>query len=397
MTIIERGIPLAQSAPNSPKPKLMIFSHLCSSKLITGGEKVLSLMMRELVKHYECLLVVPTSGIIAHHAQAIGIRTVVLDIPLCPGLLSCINNLEVQIENLKAHPGWGQLNALLAYERPDVVFVNTSVHPLPAIAAHSRGIPTVWLVMEMLYDNANRKKSAAFIANHCDVLVGMSQAVLKPFRFAKNIKQYVLPPYLEQSELAMEVWPEARKQLRELYRWDDSIQVVGFIAATIYPNKGQQEFINAMLPIAAAHPNTRFLIVGLQTDEDHYRACKASVTEAGCENRFIFYPFVQHIHQVYPAIDIVVVPSLVPEGFGMTALEGMMFGKPVVAYASGGLEEILNATGNERFLVQRGDTRQLTERVKWLANDIGYQRTVGKRNIDAAMKVFGVEREAAGA
>ncbi|WP_027087886.1 glycosyltransferase family 4 protein [Cohnella panacarvi] len=374
------------------KPKLLIFSHICNPVLVTGGEKVLSLFLRELVRHYECVLVVPEIGVIAHKARAIGIRLIVMDIPLCFSLYTCSPSAFHDIDNLMRQPAWRKLDALLAYERPDAVMVNTSVHPLPAMAAFSKGIPTAWLLMETLYDTPLRDQCAAFIASHCDVIVGMSRTVLKPFRKTSNVRAaYVLPPYLERSELFPSVWPQARSQLRRLYQWDEDHCVVGFIAATIYPNKGQMQFIDAMLPVASEHKLARFLIVGSQVDEGHYMACRTKVLQAGLEDRFVFYPFAEQVHLVYPAMDIVVVPSLMTEGFGMTALEGMAFGKAVVAYSSGGLAEILNATRNERFLVPKGDVSGLTDRVGSLAGDNALRHSVSDRNGKTSMREFGVE------
>ncbi len=375
------------------KPKLLIFSHICNPVLVTGGEKVLSLFLRELVHHYECALVVPEIGVIAHKARAIGIRLIVMDIPLCFSLYTCSPSVFHDIDNLMRQPAWRRLEALLAYERPDAVMVNTSVHPLPAMAAFSRGIPTAWLLMETLYDTPQREKCAAFIASHGDVIVGMSKTVLKPFRQVGNVRAaFVLPPYLERNELIPSVWPQARSQLRRLYQWNEDHCVVGFIAATIYPNKGQMQFIDAMLPVAARHKHARFLIVGSQVDEGHYMACRTKVLRAGLEDRFVFYPFAEQVHLVYPAMDIVVVPSLMTEGFGMTALEGMAFGKAVVAYSSGGLAEILNATGNERYLVPKGDVAGLSERVGGLVADGALRRSASVRNAEMSMSEFGVER-----
>ncbi len=46
----------------------------------------------------------------------------------------------------------------------------------------------------------------------------------------------------------------------------------------------------------------------------------------------------------------------------MTALEGLLFGKAVVAYDSGGLGEILNLTENKKFLVPTGEVDGLVKK-----------------------------------
>lgn len=60
------------------------------------------------------------------------------------------------------------------------------------------------------------------------------------------------------------------------------------------------------------------------------------------------------------AADLVVAPSLEPEGFGRVVVEAMATGRPVVAAASGGTAEIL-ADEWARFTVDSSDTAALAE------------------------------------
>jgi hypothetical protein len=90
-------------------------------------------------------------------------------------------------------------------------------------------------------------------------------------------------------------------------------------------------------------------------------------------------------------MDVVVVPSLSVEGFGMTALEGMVFGKPVVVYGSGGLAEIGESTGNGGFVVPTGDADGLFNRVSRLLGDEALLQAVGARNQEAAIAAFGID------
>ncbi len=67
------------------------------------------------------------------------------------------------------------------------------------------------------------------------------------------------------------------------------------------------------------------------------------------------------------ASDVVVVPSVAPEAFGRVASEALTSGRPVVATRAGALGEIL-AGPMSRFLVDRGDARQLASRISSLLN-----------------------------
>lgn len=88
-------------------------------------------------------------------------------------------------------------------------------------------------------------------------------------------------------------------------------------------------------------------------------------------------------------MDITVIPSLINEGFGMTAMEAMIFGKPVVAYASGGLQEILNGTGNGDYLVTAGDIAGLSAKISGLLASPDTIAAVGQANRIRVEEVFG--------
>lgn len=75
--------------------------------------------------------------------------------------------------------------------------------------------------------------------------------------------------------------------------------------------------------------------------------------------------------------DIVVCPSLFEEPFGLSALEAMSCGRPVIASDTGGLRDLVDdqVTG---LLVPPGDADALAEAVWMLAGSRGLARTMGR-------------------
>ncbi|MFC4596954.1 glycosyltransferase family 4 protein [Cohnella hongkongensis] len=377
---------------NGTKPKLVIFSHICSPISVTGAEKLLLLFARELVRRFQCVMVVPQQGIIAEKAKELGVRIVVQEIPLCISLYTAASTIVQEIADMQRHPSWGRIHALLEEERPDCVLVNTTVHPLPAMAAKAKGIPTLWVLMETVMDRASKQTSVELVASNCDLVIGISHSTLQPIReLAPHARTFLLSPYLIREELLPGSWPYHRMRLRQQYGWGEHHRVAGFLAATIYSNKGLEPFVKAMLPIAASDGWARFLIQGKSADDAYYRHCQKLVRDSGYADRFLFLPFADQIQHAFPVMDVVVVPSLIAEGFGMTALEGLMFGKGVVAASSGGLEEIMNATGNQDYLVPPGDVGRLSEKVSALLGNGALLRAVGERNMQISQQVFGLE------
>jgi glycosyltransferase involved in cell wall biosynthesis len=74
----------------------------------------------------------------------------------------------------------------------------------------------------------------------------------------------------------------------------------------------------------------------------------------------------QDIPEFLKSLDVVLVPSVGPEAFGMTALEGMAMAKTVVASRIGGLPEIIRH-GETGYLFRPGDSTQLGQLLDELA------------------------------
>jgi glycosyltransferase involved in cell wall biosynthesis len=94
--------------------------------------------------------------------------------------------------------------------------------------------------------------------------------------------------------------------------------------------------------------------------------------------------------QVLGAARVVVMPSLMPESFGLTGLEALACGTPVVAFDSGGITEWL-ADGVTGFVVRWGDVSALAARVRQLLeNDLLAER-LGRQSQQHAQR-FDLER-----
>jgi glycosyltransferase involved in cell wall biosynthesis len=84
----------------------------------------------------------------------------------------------------------------------------------------------------------------------------------------------------------------------------------------------------------------------------------------------------ERLARAYEQAWVVVMPSLWPEPFGMVGLEAMSYGRPVVAFAVGGIPEWLQdgATG---WLVPPGDGAALAAKILWLLDRPGVAREMG--------------------
>lgn len=327
------------------KPTMMLFSHMCNQDFITGAEKHLLFLAHELRTWYECIIIVPQEGRLSALARAAGIRSEIMPCPLMYSLIRPTADLPEEWERWKRAPEFEAIVDLLKHMQPDIVLTNTAIHQLPAAAASSLGIPTLWVINETIASTPHTSLAAALIGSHADGIIGTSETTLQPIRPAAGTPALsaasILAPERASASLLAPLPPQQEKRIGDSSRTCAYRIYSGFLLS----RKRVGPFCPNGASVAVQRPFARFVILGEPTDHGYYDACLGMIANSPYADRFRFIRFEASVQHVYPAMDIVVVPSLLPEGFGLTALEGMIFGKAVIAYASGGLAEILAATG----------------------------------------------------
>ena len=87
---------------------------------------------------------------------------------------------------------------------------------------------------------------------------------------------------------------------------------------------------------------------------------------------------------------MVVVPSLWPEPFGLVGIEALAAGRPVVASATGGIEDWLD-DGVSGVCVKPGDARELARALDALLADPDRRRAMGEAGKLAVQSRFSPE------
>ncbi|OXM83481.1 glycosyltransferase [Paenibacillus rigui] len=373
------------------RAKVMLFSHICGSSFITGAEKYLLRLTGELSRHFDCILVVPDEGVLLQEAKQQGIQTVVHPIPLVWSLFNPEMSSPQELEGKLRRNEHGAILNLLHMHQPDLVIVNTVVNPIPAAAAKVLSIPVAWCITEKIAEQADRAFSVRWIDQHADWIIGISESTLQPFRkVGLEGKLYLLPPTWQMEELQPDMWPYYRLLRRSELGLTPEQRVVGYISSSLHPEKGLEHFLHMALKLCPGTPDVHFLIVGNTTQKQYVERCETRISQSGYASRFHRLAFEPRIERLYPAMDYVVIPSLIEEGFGMTALEGLVFGKSVIAYRAGGLDEILRTTGHASGLVEKGNADALTLKMleKLEAPMTETEQEASRREADAA---FGIE------
>ena len=372
------------------KATIVLFSHVSNTRSITGAEKLLLFFGRELAPYFNCILVAPQNGKLTIKARSLGLSVQLLSIPLLYGMYTPYAGLEADAHKFQASREYQELTDWLAGVRPAFIITSTCVHALPAMAAKALGIPVIWKISETITDNEYTPISVGMIHRYSDEILAISHTAAACFpEDIREQKVIQLPPSWNDQEMMVEAWSKLRGERRRELRVRPQEQLIGYISSFINKEKGLEHFVKMAVLVAAAHPSSKFLVIGTAGDKSYYDRCVRKVKLEGLSSRFKFVGYEECIPSAYCAMDVLVVPSLIREGFGMTALEGMAFGKPVVAYASGGLREILHASGNGDNLVDVSDISALAERVNALLAQPGLAEATGAQARERVAAVYG--------
>ncbi len=189
----------------------------------------------------------------------------------------------------------------------------------------------------------------------------------------------------------------------------------------VSPEKGVHVLIDAMAEVVKQVPDARLLIVGprgqlpleyivgLSDDEELKKLAvfydgtlsqnyqdhlEKRVDELNIRQNVEFTGGMtqQELVGLYHQARLLVNPSY-SESFGMSLVEGMAVGLPVVATRVGGMKEIVDP-GNTGFLVEMGNARELCETLLKLLTDDQLCKTMGANGYQRALELFSWERRA---
>jgi glycosyltransferase involved in cell wall biosynthesis len=225
----------------------------------------------------------------------------------------------------------------------DLVYSNSSVFAVGAMAAARLGLPHVWHLREfgredygLLPDFGPRVARLGYRTADATVFVShaLRRAVLgrAPAANAHVVYNGVAP------EAAFDQRRRAAEALRDR-RQPFTFVLVGRFRAS----KGQAVAIRAFARVVARHPAARLLLVGGagQTGEQGYLdRCRALAGELGVADRVEFWGYVPDPERAFLQADVALMCSR-SEAMGRVTAEAMAACRPVIGFAGGGTTELI--------------------------------------------------------
>ncbi len=160
--------------------------------------------------------------------------------------------------------------------------------------------------------------------------------------------------------------------------------------------KGIDRLLHAIPPVIRETPFCRFVIAGEDVGEapqgNSYREYFESFASAAAREATTFLGHVEEckLSQLYADCDVFVAPSL-SESFGLIYLEAMACAKPVVAFRTGGVPEVVVHNRNG-FLVELDNVSELANALIRLSKDQDLRQTMGRCGFERVQATFPAKR-----
>jgi glycosyltransferase involved in cell wall biosynthesis len=226
----------------------------------------------------------------------------------------------------------------------DLVYSNSSVFAVGALAAAELGLPHVWHLREfgrrdygLRPDFGPRLSRLGFRSADATIFVShaLRRAVLgrTPLASAHVIYNGVAP------EAAFDARRRAAEALR-VRRQPFTFVLVG----RFRESKGQAVAIRAFAQVAARAPAVRLLLVGGagQTGEqDYFERCRTLATETGVADRVEFWGYIPDPERAFLEADVALMCSR-NEAMGRVTAEAMSACRPVIGFDNGGTSELID-------------------------------------------------------
>ena len=200
------------------------------------------------------------------------------------------------------------------------------------------------------------------VLHSCSYVVGVSKDCINSLKqrapFLKSKKILYIHNGIEDPLLNTKV------EKRKIYQHDS---MYCLMLSTYEKRKGHNFLLQAFKIIEKEMPNVFLKIYGYGSKKD-YDIVKQIVHKLSLEKKVELNEYSENNFDLILNADLVVVPSQSYESFGLTIIESMALGVPVVVTDVGGMPEVL-ANSNAGFICPKDDPSKFAEKIKKILKD----------------------------
>ena len=178
----------------------------------------------------------------------------------------------------------------------------------------------------------------------------------------KDFQAEVLYNGLPTEEMIASVRGLDRDAIRQELNIPADARVISFICR-LMPDKNASAFLRIARRLLSDPRRTKpvyFLVAGNGKQTEEFQAAFSQDPLLSRHGQYL--GFRSDVPRLITASDLTVSTSL-QEGFGLRVLESMLFGRPCVTYAAGGIPEVMGLPEGQEWLVPVGDEDAFVDRI----------------------------------
>lgn len=309
-----------------------------------GADKILLELTTGLDKRkFKPIVVLPNDGILKEKLLNNGVQTYVVSYPILrrkyfnpKGVVSYLANYRRGSNNIVKLLNEKNIDI-------DIIHINTMAVLEGIYLKKKLGAKLVWHVHEII----KSPRLVAKFLNYCvgsysNVIVAVSKSVknnLTSSKYVSSSKVKVIYNGINSDKFSPNI--DCQYLFDEWNVPQDSIRV-GMIGR-INKWKGQNDFLDAAVPLLNRYPNLYLFIVGGVFEGQEWRVdnLKQRIFKEKNRNRIILSDFRTDNNAVENFFNILVLPSTSPDPLPTVVLEAMGTGKAIVGYNHGGVAEMV--------------------------------------------------------
>ncbi|CUP47530.1 group 1 glycosyl transferase [Clostridium baratii] len=230
------------------------------------------------------------------------------------------------------------------------------------------------------------------VALNCKKIIGISDFICKSTsEFMKDYpkdKFSILYNCIDTDKFNKDLWLNNKANIRKKYGIKEN-EIVMIFSGRLTAEKGIKELIKAFKLIKSK--NIKLLVVGsyfYNSDMSSSQSDEIDNLVKDIKDKIIFTGYIQYddIPKVYAIADFAVLPSMWEEPAGLTIIESMSTGLPIITTESGGIPEYV--TNECAFIIKRDKDiiKNLAEKIEILSNDKELREAMGKASRERALK-----------
>ena len=355
---------------------------LSPSADLYGSDRSLLVALPALLTRYDLTLVTAADGPLIEAAEALGVEChVAPDWALRRSMLQP----AAAVATMRRVSATLSLIRRLHADRPFVgIYANTIANAALPFLKRAVRVPLVVHVRELPRDRPRQLK----------VLLGMvdrhADAVLCNSSFTAEVAIEMRPRLADRTRVVLNSIPEPATLPRPAPR--DGRLHIGCVGR-IHPKKGHEDLVRAAAIATAQGADWALHMHGdaLPEHAELEASLHALITEHGLGDRVSWHGYAGDTDRLYDQLDLVVVPSVIPEEFSRVGGEAQIRGLPVVATGPGGPSEILT-DGVTGHIVAPRCPDELATALMSLEADPVTRRQMGVRGREQARVRLSTER-----